>query len=84
MRWSTIRDTEQFNIVGMSFSLAERVTRWAEQARRFFYAVMLWDHACPGCGGALAMVKDGQCRCEKCGKALDPTVEFQRCGTCGG
>ena len=68
----------------MSFSLAERVTRWAEQARRFFYAVMLWDHACPGCGGALAMVKDGQCQCEECGKAFDPTVEFQRCMACGG
>ena len=60
MRWPTIRDTERFDIVGMSFSLAERVTRWAEQVRRFFYAVMLWDHACPHCGGALAMGKDGQ------------------------
>ena len=80
----TIRDTDRFDIVGMSFSLAERVTRWAEQARRFFYAVMLWDHACPDCGGALAMVKDGKCQCEKCGKEFDPTVEFQRCMACGG
>ena len=47
MRWSTIRDTERFDIVGMSFSLVERVTQWAEQARRFFYAVMLWDHTVP-------------------------------------
>jgi hypothetical protein len=84
MRWSTIRDTERFDIVGMSFSLAERVTRWAEQARRFFYAVMLWDHLCPDCGGDLAMVKDGQCQCEKCGRTFDPTVEFQRCMACGG
>jgi len=84
MGWSTIRDIERFDIVGMSFRLTERVIQWAERARRFFYAVMLWDHPCPNCGGDLTMLKDGECQCERCGKAFDPTIEFQRCVACGG
>ncbi|MEI8196815.1 MAG: zinc ribbon domain-containing protein [Phycisphaerae bacterium] len=58
--------------------------QWADLARHFFYAVMLSDHVCPDCGGGLMMAKEGQCCCEQCGKALDPTVEFQQCTTCGG
>ena len=30
------------------------------------------------------MQAEGQCRCTRCGQALDPTVAFQRCSECGG
>jgi hypothetical protein len=70
--------------VGLAFSLSDRVLQWAQRARAFFYAVVLWDHACPSCGGDLTMVKEGQCRCKRCGTIFDPTPVFQRCSACGG
>lgn len=30
------------------------------------------------------MIGESRCRCEACGLGLDPTREFQRCGSCGG
>jgi len=80
----TIHDSEQIDIVGLAFSLSERVTCWAEEARRFFYAVMLSGRSCPECGGAVLMVREGLCRCEDCGRDFDPSVRFQRCSACGG
>ena len=80
----TIHDTEHFDIVGMALSLSDRVTRWTERVRWFFYDVVLWDLRCPSCDGSLAMVKEGQCRCRRCGQTFDPAPVFQQCGVCGG
>ncbi len=80
----TIHDTEHFDIVGMAFGLSDRISRWTESVRWFFYEVVLSDRRCPSCDGRLAMVKEGQCRCQRCSQALDPTPAFQRCGVCGG
>lgn len=72
------------NIIEQAFSLAEAVDRFREQARRFYYQVMLSGHACPQCGGGLQMTQEGRCTCNTCGLKLDPTVAFQRCSSCGG
>jgi len=71
-------------IIECAFRLHERVTAWAEQARRFFYDVLLADHRCPACSGRLGMRGEGRCTCMTCGREFDPTVEFQRCSDCGG
>ena len=72
------------NIIELAFRLAAMIGRYSEQARLFFYSVVLSDLACPDCGGALRMVRESLCRCGECGCTLDPTVAFQRCLTCGG
>lgn len=68
----------------MALELSERVSRWTEEARGFFYSVVLCGHVCPDCGGALVMVRESLCRCEKCSGNFDPTIRFQRCTSCGG
>ena len=78
------RRSEDFDIIGLAFKLADAVSRLVERARRFFYEVVLSSYACPGCGGKLAMVGEGRCRCMACGRELDPTTTFQRCSACGG
>jgi hypothetical protein len=75
---------EPLDIVGLAFSLAGAVAGFVERAKRFFYDVMLWDHACPACGGGLAMVREGVCKCRSCGHQFDPTTAFQMCQACGG
>lgn len=78
------RRSEEIDIIGLAFKLAEAVSRLVAHARRFFYEVVLSSYACPGCGGKLATLRDGRCRCMACGRDLDPTVTFQRCSACGG
>ena len=75
---------EPFDIIGLAFNLAGTVAGFVERAKRFFYDVMLSEHACPECGGVLAMVREGTCQCRSCGGQFDPTTAFQRCQTCGG
>ena len=75
---------EPFDIIGLAFSLAGAVADFVDRAKRFFYDVMLSEHACPGCGGGLAMVREGACRCKSCGHQFDPTTAFQKCQACGG
>ena len=72
------------SIIEQAFALAEAVDRFREQARRYYYLVMLSGHACPQCSGSLEMTQEGRCRCCACDRELDPTVEFQRCSICGG
>jgi len=72
------------NIIGMAFRFRDAVTAFAERARRFYHSVMLMGQACPGCGGRLAMIREGLCRCHACDCELDPTIAFQRCSECGG
>ena len=76
--------SEEIDIIGLAFKLAEAVSRLLAHARRFFYEVVLSSYACPRCGGKMAMLRDGRCRCMACGLDLDPTVAFQRCSACGG
>ena len=72
------------NIIREAFGLTHAVAAYVKQARRFFYEVMLFDHACPKCQGSLAMIQEGRCRCTSCAHTFDPTIEFQRCLECGG
>lgn len=72
------------SIIEQAFALVEAVDRFREQARRYYYQVMLSGHTCPQCEGSLAMTQEGRCRCSTCDRELDPTVEFQRCSICGG
>jgi hypothetical protein len=75
---------EEVDIIGLAFKLAEAVSQLVAHARRFFYEVVLSSHACPRCGGKLAMLREGRCRCTACGRELDPTLTFQKCSACGG
>jgi hypothetical protein len=72
------------DIVQQSLCMTEAVSRFGEQVRQFYYEVMLSGHSCPHCGDNLEMLTEGQCRCVSCDRQLDPTVEFQHCGACGG
>jgi hypothetical protein len=72
------------NIVTLAFDMAKVVEVFVQNARRFFYSVMLLGYRCPKCRGLLKIVAEGVCRCNRCGYELDPTVEFQRCSACGG
>jgi rubredoxin len=76
-------DTEP-DIIGLAFALAEAAAQLVAHVRTFYYEVMLSGHACPECAGALAMDREGQCRCRACGYVFDPTVVFQECTACGG
>lgn len=60
------------------------VARLVERVRPFFYRVVLLSHTCPACEGPLTMIREGVCRCRRCGRSLDPTVAFQRCAACEG
>jgi hypothetical protein len=68
----------------LACELAEGVDAFKAKAREFFYRVMLIGRHCPRCGGRLAIISEGMCRCVCCKKEFDPTVAFQRCLACGG
>jgi len=72
------------NIVTLSFDMAAAVHQLFVRARRFYYMVMLFGHRCPKCKGSLMMIAEGRCKCDSCKYEFDPTVEFQRCSSCGG
>jgi hypothetical protein len=72
------------DIIAWAFRLVGKVERLAERARKLYHAVMLMGHACPACGGKVAMAREGECECGSCHQVFDPTIAFQRCGTCGG
>jgi hypothetical protein len=62
--------------------VSKRVAALREKARQFFHSVALSAHACPVCSGSLTMTGPSACRCS-CGRAFDPTIEFQRSSCCG-
>ncbi len=72
------------DIIKQAFHLMEMVMGFAGRAKRFYYAIVLLGHSCPGCKGRLLMVAEGLCRCRSCNHEFDPTMTFQRCGVCGG
>lgn len=81
--WSSEAHNEP-GVVQLAFMLADAVARLVVHARAFCYQVMLSGHTCPACGGGLAMIRDGACRCLACGMTFDPTIAFQTCDVCGG
>ena len=72
------------NIIKLAFEMTAAVKVFFGKARRFYYLVMLLGCRCPTCNDSLAMVGEGVCKCNSCNCEFDPTVEFQRCSTCGG
>jgi len=72
------------DIVAWAFKLVGRVERLSKHARTLYHAVMLMGHRCPMCGGKAMMAEGGKCTCQNCHQVFDPTIAFQRCGTCGG
>jgi len=75
---------ESISIVELAFGVAAAVEKFLGKAKRFYYLVMLFGYRCPKCKGPLSMVAEGACRCKRCRYEFDPTIEFQRCLTCGG
>lgn len=71
-------------IIELGQHVLAAVAALLEHARTVYYAVMLSGYACPTCGGPLAMVREGRCRCSSCARGFDPTIAFQTCSTCGG
>lgn len=64
--------------------LGEAVAGLLGRTRQLYYHLVLLDRHCPACDGRLEMVREGLCRCEGCGRMLDPTITFQRCDHCDG
>jgi hypothetical protein len=60
-----------------------RVGEFKEQAREYYFEVVLSAHQCPSCGGRLRMTGQSQCTCSSCGNILDPTIVFQKSSCCG-
>lgn len=71
-------------MIACAFEVASAVSLLREHAKTFYYEVMLSGRACLKCGGAVVMLRDGQCRCRACDVVFDPTIAFQRCLRCGG
>ena len=59
----------------------ERVATYKQEARQFYWEVLLSAHACPECGGSLYAAAPGRCTCRS-GHSLDPTLAFQRSPCC--
>jgi len=72
------------NIIKLAFEMTAAVKDFFCKARRYYYLVMLLGCRCPKCNDSLAMVGESICKCNSCNCEFDPTVEFQRCSTCGG
>lgn len=58
-----------------------RVKSFKEQARQFYFEVVLSSYSCPVCDGHLHMTGTSECSCS-CGKILDPTLTFQKSSCC--
>ena len=54
----------------------EDVKAYREQAKDFYFRVLLSQHSCPTCGDALHMTGVSECSCRS-GHFLDPTIVFQ-------
>jgi len=55
----------------------QRVEVFKEQAKDFYFKVLLSQYRCPACGGPLEMTGASQAACRACGEQLDPTLTFQ-------
>jgi len=65
--------------------MVDKVGVLVDQARDFYYKLVLHGLACPQCGYVgLVMIREGRFRCRDCGHAGEPTTTFQRCPACDG
>jgi hypothetical protein len=58
------------------FKVQGRVVHLKEEAKNFYFRVLLSQYECPECGGHLVMTGQSQCSCS-CGNIVDPTLAFQ-------
>lgn len=58
-----------------------RLSNFKEQARAYYFEVVLSPYSCPVCGSPLHMTGRSECSCS-CGHILDPTLTFQRSPCC--
>lgn len=66
-------------------AMIEAVGGLKQEARDFYYKLVLHGLACPECGHVgLIMIREGRFRCRDCGQADEPTITFQRCPACDG
>ena len=61
--------------------MKDRIERFKERAKEFFFEVMLSSHACPNCGRELRMSGPSECSCRG-GHRFDPTLVFQSSPCC--
>jgi len=61
--------------------IQDRVLAYANDARDFYFQLVLTVYLCPSCGGQMRIVAPGHWMCE-CRTTLDPTIAFQRCTCC--
>jgi hypothetical protein len=59
-----------------------QIESFRQQARSFYFEVILSAYQCPECGGRLQMTGQSQCAC-LCGNTFDPTISFQKSTCCG-
>lgn len=58
-----------------------RVNGYKENAKDFYFQVLLSQYRCPECGEGLEMTGPSQCSCKN-GHIFDPTLEFQKSICC--
>jgi hypothetical protein len=63
-------------------AVLRRVSHYKEQARKFYFEVVLVSRPCPSCGGRMQMTRPSECSC-RCGLVIDPTEAFQLSDCCG-
>ena len=70
-------DSQIYNpLVQQLNKVLEDVKAYREQAKDFYFRVLLSQHACPTCGDVLHMTGVSECSCRS-GHILDPTIVFQ-------
>ena len=62
--------------------VASRIAEFKNEARTYYFQVILSALSCPSCNGNLKMAGESQCMCS-CGKVFDPTLAFQKSTCCG-
>ena len=60
----------------------EQVQNIKEDARQFYYRVILSQYRCQRCNTTLTMVGESKARCSRCSIEFDPTTEFQVSNCC--
>lgn len=75
-------DSESNPLIPAIGQVQERVQIIKDDARRFYYQVILSQHRCPQCGGGLDMVGESFAHCNDCSHEFDPTSQFQHSNCC--
>lgn len=62
--------------------LFSQIYCYKNEAKSFYFEVILSSHECPDCQQKLKMVGISEAKCVSCGQRLDPTLEFQESPCC--